>query len=275
MMTAIDHARVRLYDKLESSGTNGRGLSWVNRLSIFLILASILLAILESEPAIAAGRQRYFMWAEIGFGLFFAAEYLARVWVSVENPRYGNSPWGRLRYMCTPAALLDLLAIAPLFLMMAGSEAFMLRLVRMLRVLRLARLGRFSTALAAVTEAVQSRRFELLASIGFALCLLIVTSTLMYLLEADVQPEIFGSIPRAMWWSVITLTTVGYGDSFPVTVVGRILAGVTAITGIGLIAMPTGILAAAFSDALQARRHAAMAPQCEDAGRQGTEEHSS
>ncbi len=239
-------------------------MSWINKLSICLILVSIMLVILESEPAVLQGRERLFTWAEIGFGLFFAAEYLLRVWVSVENPRYQGAIRGRLRYMCSPTALLDLLAIVPLLFLMAGSEAFMLRLARLFRVLRLARLGRFSTALVAVTEAIRSRRFELLASLGFALCLLLTTSTLMYLLEAQVQPELFGSIPRAMWWSVVTLTTVGYGDSFPITLGGRILAGVTAVTGIGLIAMPTGILAAAFSDALQARRNGLKSAQCAD-----------
>ena len=261
MRKTLASLRAKLYFELEPSARAGQGLSLLNKLSIFLILASVFIAILESEPVILRGRETFFTWLEIALGSFFLAEYIGRVWVSVEDPRYGSGIRGRIRYMLSPTALLDLLAIAPLLLLMLAPEAFILRLARLLRVLRLARLGRFSSALSAIGEALNSRRFELLASVGFAMCLLLVTSTLMYLIEGEVQPEVFGSIPRAMWWSVITLTTVGYGDSFPVTAAGRILAGMTAVTGIGLIAMPTGILAAAFSDALQARRNAARAMQ--------------
>lgn len=91
-------------------------------------------------------------------------------------------------------------------------------------------------------------------SLGLATLLLLVSSTMLYLIEGAHQPETFGSIPRTMWWSIATLTTVGYGDVYPVTPLGKIFAGMTAVTGIGLIAMPTGILAAAFSDAIQAQR---------------------
>ncbi|WP_119156417.1 potassium channel family protein [Caldimonas tepidiphila] len=238
-------ARARLYRQLEPSARAEPGLSALNRLIVSVILISVAVAVLETEPLVARGREALFWWIELAIGLFFGIEYLLRVWVSAEDPDQGGGLRGRLRYMASPAALLDLLAIAPLLFLAIGPQAYMLRL---------ARLGRFSGAIDAVSEALHSRRFELLASIGFALGLLLLTSTLMYILEAEAQPEVFGSIPRAMWWSVVTLTTVGYGDSYPVTAAGRILAGLTAVTGIGLIAMPTGILAAAFSDALQARR---------------------
>jgi voltage-gated potassium channel len=103
---------------------------------------------------------------------------------------------------------------------------------------------------------VHARRYELLISVGVGIFILLLSSTLMYLVEGHTQPEAFGSIPRAMWWAVATLTTVGYGDAVPETVLGRILGSLTAVTGIGLIAMPAGILAAAMSDAIQAKRRA-------------------
>lgn len=137
--------------------------------------------------------------------------------------------------------------------MFLGNEAFLLRMFRLIRIIRVARLGRFSSALQAINEAVHARRFELMMSFAIASMLLLLSSTLLYIVEGGIQPETFGSIPRAMWWSVATLTTVGYGDVYPVTTIGRIFAGLTAITGIGLIAMPTGILASAFSDAIQKR----------------------
>jgi voltage-gated potassium channel len=146
--------------------------------------------------------------------------------------------------------------MSTLFLTFFGNETSILRLFRLIRILSLAKLGRYSSAIRAMAEAVKSRRYELLMSLAIAGMLLLTSSTLLYIVEGDAQPATFGSIPRAMWWSIATLTTVGYGDVIPVTVVGRVLAGLTAITGIGLIAMPTGILAAAFSDAIQRQREA-------------------
>ena len=111
-------------------------------------------------------------------------------------------------------------------------------------------------ALQDLGHAVYERRHELLLTIGIAGFVLLLASTLMFWAEADAQPDKFGSIPRSMWWCIITLTTVGYGDTFPVTILGKMLSGLVAVAGIGLIAMPTGILAAAFSEVVQRRRAA-------------------
>ena len=179
---------------------------------------------------------------------------MLRLWTSAENPRYGGGWRGYLRYALSPAALVDLLAVSALFLMIYGSQTAILRLFRLVRILSIAKLGRFSKAIHAIGDAIRSRRYELLMSLMIATVLLLVSSTLLYIIEGDNQPQAFGSIPRAMWWSIATLTTVGYGDVVPSTPLGKLLAGMTAITGIGLIAMPTGILAAAFSDAIQRRQ---------------------
>jgi voltage-gated potassium channel len=218
-----------------------------------LICIAVAFAILESEPDILLGRDHLFFGVEAILTPIFFAEYLARLWVAPENPRYAGS-FGRLRYALSWPALLDLAAISPIFLTALGSEAFLFRVFRLLRIIRLARLGRFSSAMTAIGEAMRSRRYELFMSLGVAGLLLLTSSTLLYLVEGGAQPDSFGSIPRAMWWSVATLTTVGYGDVAPITPFGKVLAGATALTGIGLIAMPTGILAAAFSDALQRQR---------------------
>jgi voltage-gated potassium channel len=132
----------------------------------------------------------------------------------------------------------------------------LLCIFRLMRILRLARLGRFSVAMKNLSEAVSERREELFLSLMLATFVLVFSAAGMYLLEGDNNPNTFGSIPRAMRWSVCTLTTVGYGDIYPHTVAGKILGGLTSIAGIGLIAMPTGILAAAFSDAFQLSRSA-------------------
>lgn len=230
------------------------GLSLTNQLITGLILASLILAIVSTEQTVYQTYQSAFLYAECGFGLIFAIEYMLRVWSCPENPTH-QSRW---HYMRQPAALLDLAVVLMTFLTLFNAEGFLLRLVRSLSILRLARLGAFSDATRMITEAVVKRKFELLLSAGVALLLLTLSSTALYLIEGGVQPEAFGSIPRSMWWSVATLTTVGYGDVYPVTAAGRLLAAFTAISGIGLIAMPTGILAAAFSDALQDTKRAKL-----------------
>ncbi|MGB2816449.1 MAG: potassium channel family protein [Burkholderiaceae bacterium] len=248
--------RRRLYRALEPSEHHGPGLSRLNLFIVGAIVLSVMFAIVESEHDLYEQSPGLFHWIEFGFSIVFLIEYVARLWVAPEDPRYRGGFRGRLRYALTPAALLDLLAVTPLLLHAVGGEAYVVRMLRVVRVLRLAKLGRFTVATRALSEAIHARRYELLISFGVAFFILLVTSTLMYIVEGHVQPETFGSIPRSMWWAVATLTTVGYGDAVPVTALGRVLGGVTAATGIGLIAMPTGILAAAMSDAIHTRRHA-------------------
>lgn len=255
-MPATRFSRAAAYRQLEPTAWPHPGLSPVNRVVAALICIAVAVAILESEPVMLAGREAWFAVSELLFSVVFLVEYVARAWVAPENPRHAGR-FGRLHYLVSAPAVIDLLALSSVFLTMLGTEAFVLRLFRLLRILRLARLGRFSSAMAAIHHAIRSRRYELGMSLGIATLLLLASSTLLYLVEGEVQPRTFGSIPRAMWWSVATLTTVGYGDAYPITPFGKILAGATAITGIGLIAMPAGILAAAFSDALQRQREAA------------------
>jgi len=245
--------RQRLYHLLEPTAWGGPGLSPVNQAITVLICIAVALAILGSEPALHDGNEALFLFLEIVLTTIFMIEYGLRIWVAGEEETY-KGVWGRIRYALTPSAIIDLLAILPVFLLLLGGESLLLRLFRLLKILRLARLGRFSSGINAISAALKSRRYELFASFLACLIVLLVTSTLLYVVEGEEQPEQFGSIPRAMWWSIATLTTVGYGDVYPVTPLGRILAGFTAITGIGLIAMPTGILAAAFSDAVQEQK---------------------
>lgn len=247
--------RVRLYRWLEPQAWPREGLSPLNRVVCLLILLSVVVAVLETEPTLRDGWEQLFLTFEMVVGGIFLVEYLARVWVAVEHPGYDKPVAGRLRYMVSFAAVVDLLAILPLFFGLAGMEALFMRLVRVLRILRLARLGRFSRAIRELGRAVRLRQFELYVSFGLAALVLLFSSVMLYLLEGGIQPEAFGSVPRAMWWSVATLTTVGYGDVYPVTGIGRFFAALTALSGIGIIAMPTGIMAAAFSEAMQKNRH--------------------
>jgi voltage-gated potassium channel len=230
------------------------GMSPVNKTIGLLILLSVALATLESEVTIYEGNEALFDWLEIILGGIFLTEYLTRIWVAPEVDPDGPAWRARLRFIFSPAGILDLLALSPLLLEEMGPQAFVLRFARMLRILRFARLGQFSGAFAFLREALASRRHELTLGVCVAGGLLVLSATLLYVVEGDAQPEAFGSIPRSMWWAIATLTTVGYGDVTPITWLGRVCAGFIAVLGIGLIAIPTGILAAAFSDAAQQQR---------------------
>lgn len=253
MRITINHIdwRRRAFKQLDPAAQAGGGLSPVNAVICALILASAAVAILETEPVVAAGHETLFSsieWLLLGA---FAIEYSARLWSSVENLRYGPGLRGRLRFMRSPAALIDLAAMLSIFSGVGGEAGFLLRMARLIRILRLARLGRFSPALQQIATAFTSRRYELAVSIGAGAMLVVFSSALLYLAEGGAQPEAFGSIPRAMWWSIATLTTVGYGDIYPITPLGKVFAALTAVSGIGMVAMPAGILAAAFTDAVQ------------------------
>jgi voltage-gated potassium channel len=246
--------RRQLFLAFHPSPGSKAGLSTLNKIILGCILASVSVAVLETEPMISDGRETLFFGAELAVTTIFLTEYLLRLWVCVEDPNYGNGLTGRLRYAVSPHAIFDLIALSSLLSPAIGTEAFLLRLLRLLRILQLAKLGRYSKAMSAIILAVHSKRFELITSFAIACLLLLVSSAMLYLAEGDAQKDSFGSIPRAMWWSVATLTTVGYGDVYPHTILGKIFAGITAVTGIGLIAMPTGILASAFSEVMSQRR---------------------
>jgi voltage-gated potassium channel len=171
----------------------------------------------------------------------------------VEGPKYQGA-FGRIRYALTLGAIVDLGVVLVSLLPFVAGSLFPLRLLRLFAIVRFAKLGRLSAAMRHLTGAIVERRHEIILTILFAMTLIIIGASAMWLAEGDVQPDKFGSIPRSMWWAAITLTTIGYGDVYPITVPGKIIAVMVAVAGIGLIAMPAGILAAAFSEAMARSR---------------------
>lgn len=245
--------RRRAYEQLEPA-ERARGLSVANRLIVAAILLSALLAIVATEPLVQARFGSAIPAAEFGFGALFLTEYLVRLWVAADNARFGPGWRGRVRFAVSPGALIDLIAVVVTLAPFIAGNALALRMFRLLRILSLARLGRMSSAMRHLSEAVASRRYELLLTAVLAVAVMVLSAGALWAVEGDVQPDKFGSVPRALWWAVATLTTIGYGDVYPVTPLGKLFAGIVAIAGIGLISLPTGILAAAFSDAVQRDR---------------------
>ncbi len=248
MTTPPATLRARAWAHFEVAPDAARGISVFNRVVIWMILASSAMVILETEKTLVANLPLVFLAGEILFAVLFTIEYLLRAWAAGEHPQ------GRWHYLTRPAALFDLLALASFYAPFLPVSGALLRLIRLARILRLARLGQFSVALQNLTSALTARRFELLLSLIIAFTLMLFSSTLLYLVEGRHQPDAFGSIPRALWWSVATLTTVGYGDVIPNSGLGKMLAALTALSGIGVIAMPAGIVASALTEVLRTRR---------------------
>lgn len=216
----------------------------------YIILLSVLTLVLETEPTLSQPFQQYFAQAETIFLMIFSCEYIARLLLAGVRPEYQGLK-GRLKYMASPFALIDLVAILPSLVAGLLPDLMLIRLVRLVRMMRIAKLVKSNRALMAFFLACRASGSQLAASLMATLLMLFVGAVLLYVAESEAQPEAFGSIPRAMWWAMATLTTVGYGDTYPVTVLGKLLASMVAILGISVVALPAGIIAANFSKQLE------------------------
>ncbi|WP_176399803.1 ion transporter [Novosphingobium sp. B 225] len=221
---------------------------------VMLIVFAVTTAVLATEPEIFHRYPQFFQIIEPLFGIIFSIEYGARLWTASETAGDESDLRKRIQFVFSPIGILDLIVLLATLTPLLAADYAILRLGRLFRLVMLARLSRFTLAFQDLAKAVVARRFELFVTLALAGFLLLFGATALYVVEGDIQPDKFGSIPRALWWSIITLTTVGYGDVSPVTPLGKFLASLVALAGIGLVAMPTGIMAAAFSDAMERRR---------------------
>lgn len=202
-----------------------------------------------------------------GFEVFsvvvFTVEYLLRLWSCVTRPEFAHPVKGRLRFMVKPMSVVDLLAFLPFYLEALTFDLRFIRILRLFRIFRIAKLGRYSSSVHLFGR-VFSRRKEELVITGMVMVLLVVlASSCMYYAETDAQPDKFPDIPTTMWWAVVTLTTVGYGDVYPVTGLGKFFATIIAVLGVGMFALPAGILGASFVEEIQKQKEKrAVCPHC-------------
>ncbi|HMK04169.1 MAG TPA: ion transporter [Ferruginibacter sp.] len=236
----------------------------VNSFLVILILLNTVAVILETVENIYLPHKNLFKAFEIFSVIAFSIEYCLRIWTCTEIERYRHPVTGRIKYMVSTSAIIDLLAILPFYLpLFASYDLRFIRIFRLLRFFRFFKLAKYLNASQMIRNVFTTKKEELVLSFVITLFLIIFASSVMYYTEHDAQPEKFSSIPETMWWSVATLTTVGYGDTYPITGLGKFLTACISILGIGMFALPAGILASGFSDEFKKlKKEKNICPHC-------------
>jgi hypothetical protein len=246
--------REKVYSLMFVTPTSGKLQHYVDNLIVVWVLISVAGVILESVESINVVFEVEFIVLDVIAVAIFSTEYILRLYSCVENPSYSNRYTGRLQYAKKPIAIVDLLAILPFFLEIFLHHLFDLRFLRIFRLMRLLKLTRYTQATGTLVKAL-SREWPVIAASMFIMVLMVVlTASLGYLFEHAAQPDKFENIPVSIYWAVITLASVGYGDISPVTPIGRFMTIVMALVGIGIFAVPAAILSSAFNDQLHKDR---------------------
>ena len=220
---------------------------------IALIVANAAAIVLETVEEYAVTYGDFFTDFDRASVAIFTIEYVLRIWsCTASHTKHFHHPvWGRLKFATSPLALIDLLAIVPFYF--ASFVSLDLRLLRLFRLLRLLKITRYSPALAIIGSVLRQQYRPLAGTLMILLTALVFLASLIYLTEHEAQPVKFANIPDAMWWTMVTLTTVGYGDVVPITLLGRLVGGLTMITGIMMVALPTGIVVSGFANEIRKR----------------------
>ncbi len=230
----------------------------VSSFIMLLIILSIVAVILQSEETLDLKYSDIFYWFEVFAVVVFTLEYLSRIYIA--RLQYPDLSPGKaiLKYIFSPMAIIDLLAILPFYLeqiaILSGDtveiDMRFIRVLRLMRLLRIFKLNRYNSSMKLIGNVMREEKEKLIMTLFMTGILLVLASALVYTVENEGQPEAFPNIYSSMWWAIATLTTVGYGDVYPVTGMGKVLAGVIALLGIGLVALPTGILSGSFVQAM-------------------------
>jgi len=240
--------RKRVWTLLEPADEKDKASRITDIFLVTLIFFNILMVILETVEDLYINYNSFFRYFEFFSVTIFSLEYIGRLWSCVENKAKNDSNGkARIQYIFSFSAIIDAIAILPSLLAFLFPTVD-LRFVRALRIIRLLKFSRYSSSINTLLVVLWDQRKSFGAAFFILFIILIISSSGMYLVEKDIQPEKFGSIPQSMWWSIVTLTTVGYGDVYPVTSMGKFFGSIIIILGIGTVALPSGILASAFTE---------------------------
>jgi len=238
----------KVYEILESpNGESPAGL-FISRALLFLILANVIAAVLETDAVIFHTYGRVLDLIAIFSVFIFVAEYILRVWCCTQNPAFSAPVTGRLRYMATPTALIDLFVVLPFFILPFVASPWLHSFIRFFRIFWILKIGHYTRTLGTFFRVFKAKKEEIFIAFFVMLVLLVIGSALIFLAEHDAQPAKFSSVLASMWWGIETMATIGYGDMVPVTPMGKVIASFVALVGIGLFALPAGLLASGFID---------------------------
>jgi voltage-gated potassium channel len=260
----LERIRHRTYEILEKASPGDRASRTFDLFIMALIVLNVAMVILETVVWIENRYATMLFWAEVLSVAIFSVEYLLRIWSITVDPAYRRPVRGRLAFALTALALVDLIAILPFYLpMLMTVDLRFVRAIRLFRLFRLFKMGRYVRSLQLLGALIRQKKEELYIVVFVLVIMLVITSSMMYYVEHEAQPEAFSSIPASMWWGVVTLTTVGYGDMFPITPLGKLLGVVIAVLGIGMFALPAGILSSGFVEAIEKDRDThRICPHC-------------
>jgi len=236
----------------EKAGVNNSHHRYFEIFIIVLIVLSILEIVLESYSHIELKFHNQFKVFETFAVIVFSLEYLLRLWTAdLKYPNH-NIISSRIKFATSSNGIIDLLAVLPFYLpLIFKIDLRFLRVLRVFRLFRIFKLNRYSKALQLLSSIIKEKKSEILITLFINVILILMSSTIMYNLENAVQPDKFPNIVETFWWAIATLTTVGYGDVYPLTALGKIMSGIIATLGIGLVALPTGIISAGFVEKIQ------------------------
>jgi voltage-gated potassium channel len=249
----IARLRHRLYEILDQGSLGDPVGRMVNRLIVLLIVVNLVAVIIESMPEYEERYLTLFAAIERVSLILFTVEYALRVWVAVEHAPYSHekASGARLKFIFSPLGLIDLLAVLPFWLAFMAPSDF--RVLLVFRVIRFLKLARYSPGMRSLLDVLYAERRALFGCLVILGGATLIAASVMHVVEAHAQPEKFGTIPEAMWWAIVTLGTIGYGDVVPVTMLGRVVASITIFMGLIMIALPVGIIATAFANEIHRR----------------------
>jgi voltage-gated potassium channel len=251
----MESAKRRVYQILTDPADEDRVGQLLSTFIFVLILVNVLATVLETVQSLGVPYAHVFHAIELVSVIVFSVEYLLRLWSCTSVPEFRHPLRGRLAVAGKPMHLVDLFAILPFYLqvLIPGLDLRFVRALRLFRIFRVFRAGKLAEAIQILSAVVRNRREELLASFVVILIVVVLAANVMYLLEHHAQPKNFASVPAAMWWAIVTVTTIGYGDLVPMTPVGRILGAAMALLGIVMLALPVGILGSGFIEEVEKR----------------------
>lgn len=260
----ITKARKRIFEILEVAGSDDAASRIFDVFIVGLISLNLIAVVLGTVESLYDRYGRIFTNLEKYSVIIFTIEYLLRIWTCTVNKKFNKPVSGRIRFALTPLLLVDLMAVLPFYLpMLIPVDLRFLRMLRLIRIFRAFKMVRYFESLRVFVNVFRAKKEDLVIAVFIIAILLVIASSLMYYIENRIQPKAFSSIPQSMWWGIATITTVGYGDVYPITSLGKFLGSMLSLLGIGMFALPTGIIASGFSEEMRRRRGGAeVCPHC-------------